>query len=341
MQRTHNKHIRLIALLLLAFLVGGFGWKLSAQVHQENLNFRLIAAIKHDDTSTAIALLAQGADPNALDTSLDSRSVWRQLWDHLRGKHPAKKVASTALLLAVQGPVGEGVPKENVPVVKALLDKGADVNARNEQGTTALMSAVAYDHIQTVKLLLKKGANVNLRDKPFYLDISELGRIYHTLQSGRTALMYASEMNDDLVIMKLLLDHGANANDADLQHNTLLMAAAGSGNIEKVRLLLDKGADVNARDNLGSTPLIIASNNGDLDIMRLLLQRGAQVNAREANGETALMEAAQLGHTEAVRFLLAAGAQVSLRTRDGKTALMLAQDHRDVVSLLKKAGEKK
>src|SRR5437868_5967972 len=127
----HRKRLSLItALLLLAILVGGLGWTVYAPVRQERINRALIAAIMKNDTKTALALLAKGADPNARDETPQHLSLWRLLLDRLRGKHPAPSKAPTALLVALivideQYPQK---PQNNVDIIRALLDKGADPN---------------------------------------------------------------------------------------------------------------------------------------------------------------------------------------------------------------------
>jgi|SRR5579871_3536810 len=120
-----RKRLSLIsASLLLAALIGGLAWTVYAPTHQERLNRALIAAIKKNDTKMALTLLAEGADPNARDEHPQHLSLWRLLWDRLRGKHPDPSTEANALM--------EALAHRNKPLVSLLLNSGVDMNARQK-----------------------------------------------------------------------------------------------------------------------------------------------------------------------------------------------------------------
>ncbi|MCW3099071.1 MAG: hypothetical protein JWL77_4689 [Chthonomonadaceae bacterium] len=309
-------------------LPGIFVWK---AYRQEQLDCALLIAIKHNATKTAVSLLAAGADANAKDLPTGSRVMWQRLWDRLRGKRPPTKTAQSALLLAVEGLPGTGVAHENVPLIKALLDKGADVNARDEGRMTPLLAAVVNQHPVTVRLLLDHGANVNIKDNGSdtlsdNLDGTgkPLGTWHHP---GLTALQHADDL-DNLEMMRLLLEHGADANVRLPYGNTLLIQAAGSGDSDKIRLLLPHGAKVDATDSDGSTALMHLARSAYTGTMLLLLKQGADVNARDHEGETALMYSTDGVEDDpaTLQLLLKWGADAHLKNRAGKTALSIAQD---------------
>src|SRR5262249_1915275 len=108
--------------------------------------------------------------------------------------------------------------KGDVAELKALLDKGVDVNAKTRYGATALSYACDKGHVEAVKLLIERGADVNVKDT-FY---------------GATPIIWASN-NEHTEVVKLLLDKGAKGVD------TVLMAGVGSGNAAMVKVALDKG----------------------------------------------------------------------------------------------------
>jgi len=198
----------------------------------------------------------------------------------------------------------------NLPAVQTLLEEGADVNAKDTYGFTALMTAAQKGHTEIVKLLLEKGADVNARN-------TSGTALCAALRGGHTD------------IVKLLLEKGADVNAEMIDGGTTaLMMASRNGNTEVVKLLLKKGADVNAKRTYdGETALWAASWGGHTDIVKLLLKKGADVNAKRTyDGETALWAASWGGHTEIVKLLLEKGADVNAKanTNNGTTALCAA-----------------
>jgi ankyrin repeat protein len=106
--------------------------------------------------------------------------------------------------------------------------------------------------------------------------------------------------------------------------NTLLHFAASNDNIPMVQLLIDRGADVNARANDGSTPLFRASFMGHLDIIQLLLDRGADIDAQNSKKNTALhyilQYTSRIDCFPVIKLLVANNADISIRNSQGKTA---------------------
>jgi ankyrin repeat protein len=189
--------------------------------------------------------------------------------------------------------------------LQLLVDRGADVNAKNRNGSTPLHWAV-HDEAK-VRLLLSKGANVNAKQGV-----------------GRTPLYLAAMLGNGVPTMRLLLAGGADPNLASANGQTPLMMAAARGDVDGVQLLSAKGADVNATDGAGETALMFACQSGDPRAVRLLIERGADVKVRTKRGETALGFAATAGVQESVEMLLARGADVNVRTLRGYSPLMFA-----------------
>lgn len=140
-------------------------------------------------------------------------------------------------------------------IVQLLLEKGVDVNIRDENYDTALQAAIRGDEYETAKLLMDRGA---------IIEDGEYGNL----------LVTASYRGHSRVI-QLLLDDGADVNAESDDHDTALRAASYEGNYEVVQLLLANGADVNAKSDKYGTALQTASSEGHDEVVRLLLDNGA------------------------------------------------------------------
>jgi len=159
------------------------------------------------------------------------------------GLPASRKTASSVL--------AEAADANDTETLRYLIEKGADVDARNEIGDTPLLLAASYGNVEIVKLLLTKGADVNAVDAPEGMRVK----------------------NGPLT----------------LGNFTPLLYAAAYGGYDTVKILLDAGANVNAQDVRGMTPLMlaIATDRPDVGVIRLLLKRGAHANVKSKAGETA------------------------------------------------------
>ena len=152
----------------------------------------------------------------------------------------------------------------DAPKVEALLTEGADVNTRDQRGSTALIAASASPQIEreVVQALLAKGADVNAK-----------------VNDGTTALMMASSRGHREIVQALLAK-GAEVNARANNGMSVLMFAVSSPSSpprEVIQALLAGGADVNTKANDGETALLVASAQGYLDVVQALLAKGADV----------------------------------------------------------------
>src|SRR3954454_6217447 len=234
----------------------------------------------------------------------------------------SKRDATTAPGPFGHTPLMNAAVAGSVEAMAWLIDKGADVNAQNTFGTTALMMSVS--DAAKVRLLLDHGANPNVASK-----------------QGRTALFLAAMRNPSVEIVRLLTAKGADLRARDSFQNTILTAAAYGNDLATMRLALEAGVDVNAADVIGVTPLLGASYNANVEAVRLLLSKGAKVTAvaqapmlfpgdAPKSGPVALTDitpllaAAASAPADLINALLDAGADINARDGRGMTPLMLA-----------------
>lgn len=256
---------------------------------------------------------------------------------------------ASGMLAAGPSEVADAAMHGDRSAVRALLEKKADVNAAQIDGTTALHWAVRAEDLEMTEMLLKAAAHPSA-----------------TNQSGATPMLLAA-MNGNAAIVESLLQAGADPNAPLSQTgDTALMIAARTGKVDAVRELLDHGAKVNAKETWGgTTALMWAVSDRHPEVAKLLLERGADMNAKSnfvpsASGRgfegtapvapkpkqaieefasgwmTPLMFAAREDDLESARILIRAGADVNAIAGDGKDALGLAlfNGSYDVASLL-------
>jgi len=256
---------------------------------------------------------------------------------------------------AAEAPVADAAMELNFARVRALLAEGAEVNAPQGDGTTALHWAAFHDDLELAQVLLRARAFVEARTR--------VGGI-------RPVSMAAT--NGSAEMIALLVDAGSDVNVSTDTGATPLMAAATSGRVEAVRLLLDEGAFVNARETAnGQTALMFAAWENRADVIRLLVERGAHVGLTSwvvsmierqydtdgnplpglrpsvpggnsvMGGMTALLFAARDGHLEAARALVESGANVDqVAGSEGSSPMVIAiaNGHYTLATYLLDAG---
>jgi ankyrin repeat protein len=208
--------------------------------------------------------------------------------------------------------------------VQKLLRRGANANARDEAGDTALMRAALYADVEMMRILIESGADVHVRGQdgtaPLLRTTHDVDKMRLLLDRGAPvddfAMLAAASVPGPRSTLELLLARGGNARPAGPAY-TALMAAALNGDLDKVLCLLEHGANVNAQSPTGFTALIGASLSGNAKLVALLLERGAEPNAvcKLERGilQTPAGVAASMGHADCLRLLMAAGADVNVQ----------------------------
>ena len=244
----------------------------------------------------------------------------------------------------------------NLQSVLMLLNTGADPEAQDSLGQTALNLAARQGHAEVVEAFIKSNADVNHSDKEGWTALRSAawgghsdvvgalleGKAYVDQADGdqRTALRAAAWGGHDDIVMKLL-EHNANVNKVDNEGRTALIAAAYMGHAEIVEHLLDNGANINHQDIDGRTALSVAAlcipaSEGHSTVASLLLDRGIEVDHEDKDGMTPLIVAAYEGHQEVCELLLENDADVDHADHNNRTPLQAAASmgHASIVNLL-------
>ena len=281
----------------------------------------LIEAAKSGDWEAVVTLLEQGADATVTATDGATALHWASYWDEVEtaelllragaGVNAANDLGATALwnaslngsvamvgslleagadpnvaLLSGESPTMTAARTGDPRVLEQLLAAGADPNARATRGQTALMWAAAQRHSGAVRVLLEHGADVHARSAtwsqvmavPPHSNPANQQNIPH---GGNTALMFAARVGD-LASAEILVDGGADVDDADAWGVSATVVAAYAGFGDVVTFLLDEGADPEAA-GAGFTALHVAVMRRDEAMARPLLAHGADPNVRLTN----------------------------------------------------------
>jgi ankyrin repeat protein len=213
----------------------------------------------------------------------------------------------------------------HLPMVKALLKRGANPAIQADDGQTALHLAATQGYAAIQQALLDHAADL-------------VSKTNIALQTP----LHCAVAREHGASVKLLLARGAPANAQDHDGCSALFQAAGLGSTSIVRILLEHGGgvDLEMRDHEGRTALHIAARKSHVAVLRLLLDRGAKVNAVNGHGKTALFEAVAAGSKAGVQLLLDRKADINARDERGRTVLMYACEGRllALVEILRNAG---
>ncbi len=289
----------------------------------------LFIAAMQDDRQMINVLIEKGADVNAgttTDFELDGGMVF---------------AGTTPLMAALACRQNENA--------YILIENGASVNARDDNGRSVLMIAAENSGVDMVKFLLAKGA-----DPALTITKDFISNGLPTFE-GANALMAAAGAGKFNSVYELLRA-GSNVNATTRNGVTALMAAAASGHLAVTKLLVGIGAEVNARTtepynigikpieavHKGTTPLLAASSHGHVRVVEFLIANGADVNAEDDFGMDALYLASANGYLNVVKILIANNADV-YNTLSGSTALVAAAHGGNpyIVDLIKAARKKR
>lgn len=273
------------------------GWRplhLAAQMNGADVMTALLAdrvniASANRDGDTCLHFAAQRRD--------------RSMLDHLL-KNGAAKIVN-AENLAGQTPVFSAVRNFDEKAVRALVAQGADLNHADRKGGTPLLEAVSASAPVMARTLIQLGADVATVPKDAEL----------------TPLVAALKDNNSLLLAQMLIDCGANPNNACKDGLTPLMAAAANNNDTAVRAMLAAGADPSMRDVHDMSVLHHAGGYLSAATLDLLIKAGAPLDAQDLTKRTALLRAIQNHRTHYARQLLDAGANPNLADKSNSAPL--------------------
>ena len=354
----------------------------------------LMTAARTGDPESVRLLIEAGADPNVAETTQgETALMWAAAEDHAEavsaliegGANPDQK--SYTLELAPMEWQNVGMVSTVLPrggwtalmyaarqnarnAAAALARMGADLNAKDPDGATALETALMNEHYDFAAQLLDAGADPNAAD------LAGVAAVYSAVdmhnfpgrEIGRPPRPH-DDQHDALDVLRLALAKGGDPNatlsgatiarhhgfpDRSLaKGGTPLIRAAKSSDVEAMQILLDAGADPTQTMEDGTTAIMMIAGgrlgpapdaiDKPAAAIRLLVEHGADLDARNEEGETAAHRAGRAKSKPMLALLTELGADMALTDNEGQTAQQLADakgNGRDRVSALRNAGVK-
>jgi ankyrin repeat protein len=254
---------------------------------------------------------------------------------------------STPLHLALQ--------QGHVEVARVLVNHGAKVSAKDQDGWTPLHLASKHGHADLARLLIEHGAKVSAKDKqgcsPLHMALednhvdlarilAEHGANVSAKDNSGVSLLHQALQYNRLAFVQVLVGHGADMPGKWKDGSTPLNWVLKQGYVDLARILVEHGANVSGRDSDGVTPLHLAAQTRNLDLAQFLVERGAKVSAKDSCGWTPLHQASFNGHVDSALFLIEHGVNVSAKDKGGWTPLhqALSSGHTDFARCLVEHG---
>ncbi|MCG8622940.1 MAG: ankyrin repeat domain-containing protein [Proteobacteria bacterium] len=242
--------------------------------------------------------------------------------------------------------------EEALQIFDLLIDEGADVNAKDDNGITPLRIVVDGKDEEVAETLVIAGADSQIRGEDnltiaellFEKDNLEGGKILNDIYEGDndtatriTTPLHFAVSSGEVNVVEFLIKAEANVNIRDDDGITPLHLAVEKNDVVTTEILIKANAKVNIRDDDGFTPLHLALIKNEAETAEILINeiRNSEeedINARDRDGWTPLHYAARWGDANIVQILIAAEADVNARADSGKTPLDVARNAEDMES---------
>ncbi|KAK0050334.1 E3 ubiquitin-protein ligase Topors [Biomphalaria pfeifferi] len=204
-------------------------------------------------------------------------------------------------------PLHMAVIAGNIPLIKLLLKRGANLKAVDNEKHTVAHWATVCGHADVLDVLLENGAELDVPDK------------HHAFPVHYAAQMVTSSGASQM-ILKTLLSNSVSVEAEDKDKRTPIIWAASAGSSQACTILVEFGADVNRADKDDLTALHCASSRGQTACVETLVKNcNADLDPVDKNQCTPLFYAATLGHIECLKKLLDLGADSCRTDTRGRT----------------------
>jgi len=240
--------------------------------------------------------------------------------------YTCNEYSGTALIRAVKA--------NNIALVTLLLDNGAELNAKDFFGHTALYNAAICGGNEIAQLLFEHGSEIDLVSALFLglEDKIELYFFNHTIEEKQKTLSDILRKvihENNIILIKRILDTGFLIEDSAFFELLEIQYL----NIDIVKLFLEKGANIKVKDIHGNTALHISAKRENAELMEFLLHQGINPDSKNEEGYTALhltlINSPRYGDIRRkINLLINYGADISLKDKKRNSVFhLLAQNN--------------
>jgi ankyrin repeat protein len=310
------------SLIFFSFMIGSL---LTVRASLAQASDPLLTSIRNNDIALVASLLDKGASASVVDEDSANTLMYAALYSTPDCMRLLLKKGADPNARNKIGETAIMWCSHDLEKTKLLLDNKASLNIQTKRGNTPLLIACVGENQQDIiRLLLDRGADPLARN-----------------QMGATALMRVA-LFGDTAIARGFLNKGVDINAKTKESETALFGAVKCVNKTMVHWLLNNGADANLMDNYKALPLAYAVVVDEITLVDALLGKTKEINNPDIDGMTLLMWATynENDNPRVIQALLDRGALINLKDKNGATALTwaLKKGNTATVALLKKAG---
>ena len=201
------------------------------------------------------------------------------------------------------------IKEGHIEIALELIDSGADVDAKDARGRTALHWAceVRGREVLVKRLVQEQKCSVNVEDSTHVTPLN--------LVAAWCGVAPAN----------LLLNAGANCRAlSKKEKNVLFIPACWTGDLYVAKTLIENGCDINAKNQAGEPAIVLAVDGESDEVVKMLILEGAQLDVQDQEGYTALHHAALNDYTQCGVLLIEGGASAGVKDKHSRTALDVA-----------------
>lgn len=235
--------------------------------------------------------------------------------------------------------------EDSIEKIKEAIEAGADINWKNNSGTTPLAIVSQWGGPKAALMLLNSGAKPSIPDRdglyPLHHAAANNSEIVKILLKkikkasdinkrsenlGETSVHMAVTWQNDEAL-KILLNAGADPNISDVYGYTPFMRACYAGYTDMAIILMNAGADIKRKSNAGEDAANLAAYTGKTEVLKILVERGLNINSIDSMGRTGIIKAADDYIDKAIRKVALMGADIDIKDNLGRSVISIFESY--------------